>query len=114
MPRGTKCRQICAEYEHKVFSPQNCEHAYITVTVDELEAMRLCDLEGIDQEACSKRMGVSRGTYQRILYSARRKVVEALTENQGIIISGGNYEVASEDCGLSKKCRNCKRQNHAQ
>lgn len=114
MPRGTKCRQICAEYEHKVFSPQNCENAYITVSVDELEAMRLCDLEGLDQEDCSKRMGISRGTYQRILYSARHKVVEALTQNHGIIISGGNYEVATEDCGLSKKCRRCMRENKGQ
>lgn len=114
MPKGTKCRQICAEYEHKVFSPQNSENAYITVSVDELEAMRLCDLEGMNQEDCAKRMGVSRGTYQRILYSARHKVVEALIENQGIIISGGNYVVASEDCGLAKKCYRCKRQKKEQ
>lgn len=110
MPRVTKCRQVCAEYRHKVFSPQDDEKSYITMSVDEVEAMRLCDLEGLEQKICANQMGVSRGTYQRILYAARHKVTEALTEGKGIIISGGHYEVATEDCCLSKKCRNCKRQ----
>lgn len=109
MPRVTKCRQVCAEYGHKVFSPQECEKAYITVSVDELEAMRLCDFEGLEQEVCANQMGVSRGTYQRILYSARHKVAEALTEGKGIIIAGGHYEVASQECCVSKKCKHCKR-----
>ena len=108
MPRVTKCRQVCAEYGQKVFSPQECEKTYITVSVDELEAIRLCDFEGLEQEVCANQMGVSRGTYQRILYSARHKVAGALTEGKGIIIEGGHYEV-NQECCLLKKCKHCKR-----
>lgn len=107
MPRLTKCRMICAEYRHKIFSPPDSEPSYIVVSVDEMEAMRLCDYEGLEQEVCANQMGVSRGTYQRILYSARHKVTEALTQGKGIVIEGGNYEVADKDCCLSKKCRSC-------
>ena len=110
MPRVTKCRKVCAEYGHKVFSPQEDDAAYITITVDEVEAMRLCDLEGLEQELCADQMGVSRGTYQRILYAARHKVTEALTEGKGIIIGGGHYKVADDECCVEKKCRKCRRE----
>ena len=43
--------------------------------VDELEALRLCDLEGLDQSGAGERMGVSRGTVQRLLKSGRKTVV---------------------------------------
>lgn len=109
MPRGTKCRQICAEYEHNAFFPQNGDGTFITLTIDELEAIRLCDYEGLDQGDCADRMEISRGTYQRILYSARSKVAGALVYNQGICIAGGNYKVAADACKLKKKCKRCKR-----
>ena len=48
---------------------------------DELETLRLCDLEGLTQEQAGEKMGVSRGTVQRILTSARRKSAEALVKN---------------------------------
>lgn len=54
--------------------------------VDELEALRLCDLEGFDQEGAGQRMGVSRGTVQRLLKSGREKVVRALVENQALVM----------------------------
>jgi predicted DNA-binding protein (UPF0251 family) len=60
----------------------------IALGLDELEAMRLCDLEGHDQEAAGERMGVSRGTVQRLLQSARAKVVKALLESAALVIEG--------------------------
>jgi predicted DNA-binding protein (UPF0251 family) len=60
----------------------------IAFGLDELEAMRLCDLEGHDQEAAGARMGVSRGTVQRLLQSARAKVVRALVESAALVIEG--------------------------
>lgn len=57
----------------------------ITLARDELEALRLCDLEGLTQEEAGKRMGVSRGTVQRILSSARKKVALALTSGMAIV-----------------------------
>ncbi len=44
----------------------------VTIQVDALEALRLCDLEGLDQDAAAQQMGVS-GTFQRILYAARKE-----------------------------------------
>ena len=55
---------------------------------DQLEALRLCDLEGLDQEAAGERMGVSRGTVQRLLKSGRETLVRALVDNQALIIGG--------------------------
>ena len=53
----------------------------------ELEALRLVDLEGLSQEDAGERMRVSRGTVWRLLQSARKKVVQALTEGRPIFIN---------------------------
>lgn len=53
---------------------------------DELEALRLCDHDGLTQEEAGRHMGVSRGTVQRILSGARRKVAEALSECKAIVL----------------------------
>jgi predicted DNA-binding protein (UPF0251 family) len=52
---------------------------------DELEVLRLCDLEGLVQEEAGQRMGVSRGTVQRLLASARKKTAQALTEGAALV-----------------------------
>lgn len=52
---------------------------------DELEALKLCDKKGLTQEQAGRKMGVSRGTVQRILTSARTKVAEALTEGAALV-----------------------------
>lgn len=52
---------------------------------DEMEALRLCDRDGLTQEEAGKKMGVSRGTIQRIITIARRKTAEALSEGRAII-----------------------------
>ncbi|MBU0502372.1 MAG: DUF134 domain-containing protein [bacterium] len=58
---------------------------------DELEAMRLCDLEDLDQEAAAKRMKISRGTIQRLLYSGRKKIIDAFVTFKAIKVSGGEH-----------------------
>jgi predicted DNA-binding protein (UPF0251 family) len=57
--------------------------------LDELEALRLCDLEGLSQEEAGGRMGVSRGTVQRLVKSGRAKVVRALVRNAALEIGDG-------------------------
>lgn len=111
MSRNTKCRRICAEFQHKTFTPDSNFELYVTIQPDELEALRLCDLEGMDQEQAAFRMKVSRGTFQRILYAARRKSAEALCMGKGIKIGGGNYEVADAYCECAESCKSCKRDN---
>jgi uncharacterized protein len=54
---------------------------------DELESLKLCDFEGLTQEQAGERMGVSRGTVQRILTSARRKSAEALSSGAALVFA---------------------------
>jgi len=58
----------------------------IVLEIDELEALRLCDSEGLSQAAAGERMGISRGTVQRLVTSGRRKVVEAIIECNALVI----------------------------
>ncbi|HEK85695.1 MAG TPA: DUF134 domain-containing protein [Candidatus Aminicenantes bacterium] len=69
----------------------------ITLKLDELEAIRLADLDGLYQEEAAEKMGVSRPTFARILESARRKVAEALVKGKGLVIEGGPVEFSSID-----------------
>lgn len=65
----------------------------VTVTVDELEALRLADLEGLYQEQAAEQMRVSRPTFARIVESARRKVAESLVKGKALRIEGGVFEM---------------------
>ncbi|MCI8501501.1 MAG: DUF134 domain-containing protein [Oscillospiraceae bacterium] len=107
MPREPKCRRVCAEPGCRQFSPEHCEGPPVVMSVEELEAVRLCDLEGLDQEEAAARMNVSRGTLQRVLYSARKRMAEALVFGKRLIIEGGNYEIADRECG-QRSCCHCR------
>ena len=109
MPRSAKCRKVCAEFQHKVFTAEDGKEEYVILAVDELEALRLCDYENLEQEAAARQMGVSRGTFQRILYSGRHKSVEALCEGKGVLIQGGYYEISKKDCSCKCGCKRCKK-----
>jgi predicted DNA-binding protein (UPF0251 family) len=61
----------------------------VRLQLSELEALRLCDLEAHDQEAAGRRMGISRGTVQRLLQSGRAKVVQALVHNRALLVEEG-------------------------
>jgi predicted DNA-binding protein (UPF0251 family) len=64
----------------------------VDLTIDELEAIRLCDLKDLDQIEAAKKMEISQSTLQRILASARQKIAEALIEGKAIRISKINGE----------------------
>jgi uncharacterized protein len=68
----------------------------VSLSVDEAEAIRLKDLEGLEQEEGADKMGISRPTFQRILASARQKVADALLRGKAIRIEGGNFELATQ------------------
>jgi predicted DNA-binding protein (UPF0251 family) len=63
------------------------------LSVEEAEALRLKDLEGMEQEPAAARMNISRPTFQRVLASARRKVADAILNGKAIRIAGGDFEV---------------------
>lgn len=58
----------------------------LTLGVDELEALRLCDMEGCDQAEAGERMGISRGTVQRLLKAGRDTVIRTLVEGRALVI----------------------------
>ena len=66
----------------------------VCLSVEEAEAVRLKDWEGLEQEQCAGKMNVSRQTFQRVLGSARRKVADALLHGKAMRIEGGNFQPA--------------------
>ena len=108
MPREKICRRVCFAPSNRRFLPEVAGAGSVTLTLDELEAIRLMDREGGSQAQCAQRMGVSRGTFQRILRSGRRKVAEALTQGLAICLEGGEYELAQTPCGCGRMCRGCR------
>ncbi len=63
----------------------------VCLSLEETEAIRLKDLEGLEQEECAQRMQISRPTFHRVLESARRKLADALVNGKAIQIEGGNF-----------------------
>ena len=66
----------------------------IRLSVEEAEALRLKDLEGLEQEQGAEKMNISRPTFQRVLALARKKMADALLNGKAIRIEGGNFEIA--------------------
>ncbi|OGF27131.1 hypothetical protein A2331_00045 [Candidatus Falkowbacteria bacterium RIFOXYB2_FULL_34_18] len=58
----------------------------IELTIEEGEALRLKNIEDLDQNECAKRMKTSQTTFQRILTSAYKKVSDALVNGKAISI----------------------------
>jgi len=58
----------------------------VDLSIDELEALRLCDLKNLEQTEAARKMKISQSTLQRILTSARQKVAQALIEGKAIKI----------------------------
>ena len=74
--------------------------------LEELEAIRLKDLEGLEQEDCAARMEISRPTFQRILVTARQKIADSLIHGKSISFEGGNF--TQNICQF--RCQSCGRE----
>lgn len=66
-----------------------CEVEEVVLALDEFEAIRLADLDGLYQEKAAAEMGVSRPTFSRIIEAAHRKVADALVHGKVLRIEGG-------------------------
>lgn len=89
MPRPCKPRCCRLFQGDPVFKPRGIpmrDLAVVHLRLDELEALRLCDLEGHTQQQAAERMGVSRGTVQRLLEGGRSRVVSALVTSSALVI----------------------------
>ena len=89
MPRPKKPRHCGCKIKGSVFKPSGTplyELQQIPLQRDELEVLKLCDRDGLVQKEAGSKMGISRGTVQRLLASARKKVAQALVEGQAVVI----------------------------
>ena len=94
--RPKKTRWVKCEPGERCFRPQykplNKLNG-VLLTIDELEAIRLADCEGLKQQDAAKKMRISRPTFSRIISSARNKVGDALVNIKAIKIEGGCCKV---------------------
>lgn len=92
MPRPPLPRHVCCRLDGRGFRPIGggaWKADAVSIGLDELEAIRLADLEGLYQDAAAQRMGVSRQTYARILARARRAVATCLIERRMLLVQPG-------------------------
>ena len=93
MPRPSRCRRIEQLPVFRSFSPDDINAAEnVRMTVDEYEALRLLDNEGLTQEACAERMNISRTTVTAIYDNARKKIADVLVNGKRLLITGGCCE----------------------
>ena len=98
MPRPLRCRRIERLPVYRSFSPDDTAATEnVLMTVDEFEALRLLDKEGLTQEACASRMNIARTTVTAIYDSARKKVADALVNGKRLLITGGHFEYEPVD-----------------
>jgi len=108
MPRPPKCRCIGWEPEVSTFQPAGVPGRaleQVTLSLDELEAARLADLEGLYQEEAARRMEVSRQTFGNIVASARRKLADCVVNGKLLRIQGGTVRLAAERTFACEHCR---------
>lgn len=99
MGRPQKCRRIAFMPGVLYFKPAGIparELEEVRLALDEMEAIRLADGEGLYQENAAGRMNVSRQTFANILASARRKIADALMHGKALRIEGGCIEIRKE------------------
>ncbi|MGI6358624.1 MAG: DUF134 domain-containing protein [Bacillota bacterium] len=116
MPRPPIHRMVEREPICTVFKPAGRPMAgmeEVVVTVEGIEAIRLKDLLGLDQEECAECMHVSRATFQRLLTVAREGVARAIVEGRPLRIQGGHYRLRGA-CqalrGPGRRRARCRRQ----
>ena len=87
--RPKKCRKTCCRIKADYFKPRSIpidELEEISLEADELEAIKLSDLECLYQEDAAKKMGISRQTFGRIILSAHKKIAEAIIKGKALKI----------------------------
>ena len=108
MARPKHCRQVGFVPQSDYFKPRGIPVSAleeVVLTVDELEAVRLADLEGLYQEQAAAKMNISRQTFGRIIESAHKKMAEALVGGKALKIEGGDFEMAAMRKFMCSDCR---------
>ncbi len=112
MPRPFKPRRVSTMPRYTYFKPTGIPMPLldeVVLTVDEIEAIRLKDLEKLEQQECAVRMNVAQSTLQRILSSAREKIALSIIEGKAMRIHGGPFAIEGEPT-----CPRCRRRRFGQ
>jgi len=64
LPRETKSRRVCSIPENLRFIPEGSAEDVTVLTIEEVESLRLCDLESMEQDMAAELMNISRGTFR--------------------------------------------------
>lgn len=91
MARPMKCRRVACNVPVRYFKPQGIPMyalEEVELALDEVEAMRLTDIEDLYQAEAAERMGISRQTLGNIIARAHKKVALAIMEGKALRISG--------------------------
>lgn len=94
MVRPRLCRRVRYRPGVTYFKPAGIRMIELEesiISIDEYEAIRLKDLEGLEQEEAAKKMGISRPTFQRLLTCARKKIADAIIKGKALRVEGGNF-----------------------
>jgi len=97
MPRPRRFRRVGFEPGVTYFKPRGIRIPDLeesVLTVDEFEAVRLKDFEGLDQEEAAKKMNISQPTFHRLVLAARKRIADAIVNGKAIKIQGGNFQMA--------------------
>ena len=96
MPRPTKLRFVQGRPVVDAFIPNSVPpwgREEVILSVEGLEAIKLNDFQGLDQETAARMMNVSRQTFGRILAEARAIVADALVMGKILRIEGGHFDM---------------------
>ena len=96
MVRPRRCRRIRFSPDVVYFKPTGIRMKDLDesiLTFGEFEAVRLKDLEGLDQKEAAEKMNISQPTFHRLVLSARKKLADAIVKGKAIKIEGGNYKL---------------------
>ncbi len=104
MPRPKRPRSIDAMPRVTEFSPQGIAPSEeVILSLEELEAVRLIDYDGLDQSRAAEVMNVSRQTVGRILRAGRFKLAKALVAGCHLKVSGGCYRIDKDRSGRGRR-----------
>jgi len=99
LSRPRICRRVCFAPSVTYFKPAGVRMAGLeesALSVDEFEAVRLKDLDGLEQDECAKKMCISQPTFHRLVLSARKKIADAIVNGKALRIGGGNYRIGNK------------------
>lgn len=106
MPRPRKSRRVGRPPAFICFKPRAVSFRNlkkVVLSLDEFEAIRLADHEGLEHVAAAERMNISRPTFTRLIEAARRKTAQAIVEGAALLIEGGSVDVEGDFC----RCPRC-------